>query len=149
MFHLLIPAGSGPAEEPEEEAQPDTGELPGSLRVLIVDDNDAVATGLRWSIEAAGLEARVVGTGAEVVPVMNEWHPDIVVLDLSLPDEDGRTGLPANRRSIRRPGRVLERPRLRCGPPRASGDASHQISHEAVRDERSPERDPRAGRESS
>lgn len=70
-FHLFVPSAA-------------------SLRVLIVDDDDSVAMGLRWSIEAAGMEAQIVATGAEVLPAIEAWHPDVVVLDLSLPDEDGR-----------------------------------------------------------
>jgi PAS domain S-box-containing protein len=89
-FHLLIPSDA--AEQPEEELSPAAAEpLPESLRVLIVDDDDSVATGLRWSLEAAGMEAHVVGTGAEVLPAIETFRPDVVVLDLSLPDEDGRT----------------------------------------------------------
>jgi PAS domain S-box-containing protein len=90
-FHLLIPSDAA-AEEAEEELSPAAAEpLPESLRVLVVDDDDSVAAGLRWSLEAAGMEAHVVGTGAEVVPAMETFRPDVVVLDLSLPDEDGRT----------------------------------------------------------
>ena len=29
-------------------------------------------------------------TGAEVLPALSAFHPDVMVLDLSLPDEDGR-----------------------------------------------------------
>ncbi|HEV8433109.1 MAG TPA: PAS domain S-box protein [Thermoanaerobaculia bacterium] len=90
-FHLFVPSDAA-AEEPEEEPSPLSEEpLPESVRVLIVDDDDSVATGLRWSLEAVGMEADVVGTGAEVLPAIERFRPDVVVLDLSLPDEDGRT----------------------------------------------------------
>jgi len=90
-FHLLIPSDAA-AEEPDEEPSPAPAEpLSQSLRVLIVDDDDSVAAGLRWSLEATGMEAHVVGTGAEVLPAIETVRPDVVVLDLSLPDEDGRT----------------------------------------------------------
>ena len=36
------------------------------------------------------MDVRAVGTGAEVLPAVAEFRPDVMVLDLSLPDEDGR-----------------------------------------------------------
>jgi DNA-binding response OmpR family regulator len=57
--------------------------------VLIVEDNEALALGLRRSLEAAGFQARVAtdGTGAEAA--LDAFRPDLVVLDLMLPERDG------------------------------------------------------------
>jgi two-component system, cell cycle sensor histidine kinase and response regulator CckA len=89
-FHLFIPNAPGtPAED--EAATAHRRRRPQSPRLLLVEDEEAVATGLRWSLEAAGIEVRVVATGAEVMPALAEFRPDVMVLDLSLPDEDGRS----------------------------------------------------------
>lgn len=91
-FHLFIPAAESaplvalPAPAPESGTSPT---LP--LRVLIVDDEEAVSQGLRWALEAEGMTIRVATRGADVSPAIAEFDPDIVVLDLSLPDESGRT----------------------------------------------------------
>jgi len=89
-FHLFIPAAS--ANPGVDEAAPAgrTGSEPQSVRVLIVDDDEPVASGLRLSLEAAGMDVRAVGTGAAVLPALSAFQPDVMVLDLSLPDEDGR-----------------------------------------------------------
>jgi PAS domain S-box-containing protein len=87
-FHLFIPA----VEAPTTHETPRSVERRGrqSLRLLLVEDEDAVANGLRWSLEAVGIEVRTVPTAAEVMPAVAEFLPDVMVLDLSLPDADGR-----------------------------------------------------------
>ncbi|MGH9419658.1 MAG: hybrid sensor histidine kinase/response regulator, partial [Thermoanaerobaculia bacterium] len=87
-FHLFIPAVEAPS--PHETPPADVPQRRESLRLLLVEDEEVVATGLRWSLEAAGIEVRSVATAAEVMPAVNEFRPDVVVLDLSLPDGDGR-----------------------------------------------------------
>jgi two-component system, OmpR family, response regulator len=61
----------------------------GSLRVLVVDDEqsitDAVATALRYE----GFETREAATGRIAEKAIDEFRPDIVVLDVMLPDLDG------------------------------------------------------------
>jgi two-component system, cell cycle sensor histidine kinase and response regulator CckA len=89
-FDLFIPNAAGTPDE-DEGVSSDRRPRQQSPRLLLVEDEEAVATGLRWSLEAAGIDVRVVATGAEVLPALAEFHPDVMVIDLSLPDEDGRS----------------------------------------------------------
>ena len=61
----------------------------GGLRVLVVDDEqsitDAVATALRYE----GFETREAATGRIAEKAIDEFRPDLVVLDVMLPDLDG------------------------------------------------------------
>lgn len=89
-FHLFIPAASA---EPEKKPQliemaPEVAE---PVHVLIVEDDEAVATGLRWFLEGEGMKVRVAATGGQVLNFIAEQKPDVIVLDLSLPDEGGRS----------------------------------------------------------
>jgi DNA-binding response OmpR family regulator len=61
-----------------------------SPRILLVEDEELIAIGLRMSLEAEGSEVEVARCGADVVPAIEAFHPDVLVLDLSLPDTDGR-----------------------------------------------------------
>ena len=58
-------------------------------QVLVVDDEpsivDAVATALRYE----GFEVRVAGTGRSALSAAQEAPPDLIVLDVMLPDLDG------------------------------------------------------------
>lgn len=59
-------------------------------RVLIVDDHRTFADMLAWSLEGAGMTP--VGTAnsaAEAVAMAAELLPDIVVMDIEMPTEDG------------------------------------------------------------
>jgi two-component system, OmpR family, response regulator len=60
-----------------------------TLRVLVVDDEqsitDAVATALRYE----GFETREAATGRIAEKAIDEFRPDLVVLDVMLPDLDG------------------------------------------------------------
>ncbi len=59
------------------------------MKVLVVDDEPQIRRALRTSLEAHGHEVAAVGTGAEGVLAAAEQHPDLVLLDLGLPDMDG------------------------------------------------------------
>jgi two-component system CheB/CheR fusion protein len=58
-------------------------------RVLIVDDNQDAAAALRMILEAAGHQARVVHDGGSALPASTGFRPDVILLDLGLPDIDG------------------------------------------------------------
>jgi two-component system KDP operon response regulator KdpE len=57
--------------------------------VLVVDDEPQIRRALRTSLEAHGYEVSAVGTGAEGVVAAAERSPELVLLDLGLPDLDG------------------------------------------------------------
>jgi DNA-binding response OmpR family regulator len=61
-------------------------------RILIVEDEQHIADGLRFNLEAEGYEARVVSTGEEALEVLlsRDALPfDVMVLDVMLPGKDG------------------------------------------------------------
>src|ERR671928_1010030 len=61
-----------------------------SVRVLIVDDHPSFRASARSLLEAEGYE--VVGEaadGAEALAAVTALHPDLVLLDVQLPDIDG------------------------------------------------------------
>jgi len=59
------------------------------VKVLVVDDEPQIRRALRTSLEAHGYEVATVGTGDEGVVSAAEAQPDLVLLDLGLPDMDG------------------------------------------------------------
>jgi two-component system, OmpR family, KDP operon response regulator KdpE len=61
-----------------------------SARVLIVDDEPQIIRFLRPSLTAAGYDVFVAATGAEALKAAATSAPDIIVLDLGLPDMDGK-----------------------------------------------------------
>jgi DNA-binding NtrC family response regulator len=62
-------------------------------RVLVVDDEPMVTDWLKMVIEQAdrtpGYEARAAAIGSRAVEIFRAWRPDVVLLDLVLPDIDG------------------------------------------------------------
>jgi two-component system response regulator MprA len=58
-------------------------------RVLIVEDDDAIADVLRRSLRNEGYEVRTSADGIEALDVAAGFIPDLVVLDLGLPGLDG------------------------------------------------------------
>jgi DNA-binding response OmpR family regulator len=60
-----------------------------SARVLVVEDDEAIADVLRRSLRAEGHEVRSAGDGAEALTAAEQFSPDLVVLDLGLPRLDG------------------------------------------------------------
>ena len=60
-----------------------------SGRVLVVEDDEAIADVLRRSLRAEGHEVMSAGDGAEALTLSEQFVPDLVVLDLGLPRLDG------------------------------------------------------------
>ncbi len=58
-------------------------------RVLVVDDDSVLQRTLRINLRARGHEVLLAGTGQEAVTTFLSQQPDLVILDLGLPDIDG------------------------------------------------------------
>ncbi len=58
-------------------------------RVLVVDDDENIRYLLRMAVQHAGFEVADAGTGREALSTVDDWHPDLVLLDVMLPDLDG------------------------------------------------------------
>jgi two-component system, OmpR family, alkaline phosphatase synthesis response regulator PhoP len=66
-------------------------------RILVVEDNENLAYGLATSLELDGHEAEIAGTGRRGLERARQWSPDLVILDLMLPEMDGYRVLKALR----------------------------------------------------
>lgn len=60
-----------------------------SARVLVVDDEAAIRRLARAALERAGMAVREAGNAREALLFANAERPDLVLLDLGLPDRDG------------------------------------------------------------
>jgi two-component system KDP operon response regulator KdpE len=58
-------------------------------RVLVVDDEPQILRALRINLSVRGYEVMTAATGAVALRTAADRHPDVVVLDLGLPDMDG------------------------------------------------------------
>jgi two-component system KDP operon response regulator KdpE len=58
-------------------------------RVLVVDDEPQIRRALAINLRARGYEVVTAGDGAEALELAVGAQPDVVVLDLGLPDMDG------------------------------------------------------------
>ncbi|QJR13472.1 response regulator transcription factor [Usitatibacter palustris] len=76
-------------------------------RVLLVEDNARLAGSIRDYLENHNLEVFVEGDGAAVAERLERLRPDIVLLDLMLPNKDGLTVCREIRRSDRTPILIL------------------------------------------
>jgi two-component system, cell cycle sensor histidine kinase and response regulator CckA len=85
-FFLLLPAGEKPAgQKPERQAGINTS----VHRVLLVEDEPAVAAGVVAVLEEEGIEVRAVDRGTDAPDAVESFRPDAVILDLRLPDISG------------------------------------------------------------
>ena len=59
------------------------------LRILVVDDERSIRRYLRTSLSSVGHEVVEAGNGEEALQTAESEQPDLVILDLGLPDMDG------------------------------------------------------------
>jgi two-component system KDP operon response regulator KdpE len=76
----------------QQQTTPDAllgGARPARLRVLVIDDEPELQRAIRMRLGGADFSVEGALTGAEGMDLIARWHPDVVILDLSLPDMDG------------------------------------------------------------
>ena len=67
-------------------------------RILVVEDNLPLAEGIAYNLEHEHHEARIAEDGRAGLDAVREWGPDLVILDLMLPELDGYQVLQAIRK---------------------------------------------------
>jgi two-component system, OmpR family, KDP operon response regulator KdpE len=58
-------------------------------RILVVDDEPQIRRALRTALSGHGYEVEVAENGEEALALIPSWQPDVLVLDLVMPDIDG------------------------------------------------------------
>jgi DNA-binding response OmpR family regulator len=58
-------------------------------RVLIVEDNADLAAGIQYNLSLEGYETHIAEDGRRAIAAAEEWSPDVILLDLMLPELDG------------------------------------------------------------
>jgi two-component system response regulator MprA len=58
-------------------------------RILVVEDDEEIVDVLRRTLRAEGYEVRAAGEGSSALELAPEFRPDLLILDLGLPDMDG------------------------------------------------------------
>ena len=88
-FHIFLPASAGPAPIAEPAAETANNASLQARRVLVVEDDETVAVAIKSLLESEGMTVAVVGSGAEAIEAAAADVPDVVVLDVGLPDMEG------------------------------------------------------------
>lgn len=78
-----------PEPEPNGSRMQASAQRSSSARVLVIDDEPEIWRAVRAGLAGAGFTADWASTGAEGIELVARWHPDVVILDLTLPDLDG------------------------------------------------------------
>jgi two-component system, OmpR family, response regulator RegX3 len=74
----------------DDPAAASAAAAPRGHSVLLVEDERSIAEPFASALIRGGFRTTVARTGAEAMALMPELRPDVVLLDLSLPDIDGR-----------------------------------------------------------
>jgi two-component system cell cycle sensor histidine kinase/response regulator CckA len=84
-FHLFIPATE------DMDVAPEAGVVPAtmSVRILVVDDESAIAEGLAELLKDSGAEVQIAATGEEAIEACKRFRPDLALIDIRLPDISG------------------------------------------------------------
>jgi PAS domain S-box-containing protein len=85
-LHIVLPATRVAASDVQEQSDAWPEHV---RRVLLVEDEDAVAEALALMVEMLGARTAVVNRGAEAIDAIEIFTPDLVVLDVGLPDISG------------------------------------------------------------
>lgn len=83
--HIPIPESPALDETPTGHALPP----PAGLRILCVDDNEDAADSLGTLLELVRCDVSVAHSAAEALEHVDEFRPDVCILDITMPGMDG------------------------------------------------------------
>jgi PAS domain S-box-containing protein len=83
-----LPASAAPPSEPRASHDGVEAEIP-HCRVLVVDDNVDAARTLATMLALKGQDVRTAFGGRTALEIAARWRPQVIVLDLGLPDVNG------------------------------------------------------------
>lgn len=58
-------------------------------KVLVVDDESQITRVLRHSLSAHRYDVRTAADGMSALDTFRDWHPDLIITDLQMPEMDG------------------------------------------------------------
>jgi CheY-like chemotaxis protein len=73
------------------ESDQEAGQPASPRKVLVADDDDDQRYLLSRVLQRAGFVTIAVETGGEVVPLARAERPDVILIDVQMPDQDGFT----------------------------------------------------------
>jgi two-component system alkaline phosphatase synthesis response regulator PhoP len=65
------------------------GENMGKKKILVVEDEAHLAEGLKLNLSLKGYDVRVAADGVSALQKWKQWQPELIVLDIMLPELDG------------------------------------------------------------
>jgi PAS domain S-box-containing protein len=93
-FTFILPVQIyGDAADAEEKRRPPKRLMARTRTVLVVDDDPDVSKLVKMQLERSGYRVFTLGRGGSVVAWVTRKRPDLILLDLILPDMEGMTGL--------------------------------------------------------
>jgi CheY-like chemotaxis protein len=63
--------------------------LPGSRKIMVVDDEETIADTLALIFSSNGYDARSAYSAEQALEMIEEWRPDLAVIDVILPGMNG------------------------------------------------------------
>lgn len=75
-------------------------------RISIIEDDQLISQMYRMKLEAEGYDVDIAENGMNGIEMVAQKHPDLILLDYSLPDIDGSAVL----KEVRRNGAAAETP---------------------------------------
>ena len=61
------------------------------MRILVVDDEELLVKGIRFNLQNEGYDVISGSNGKEAVELAKAQHPDLIILDVMMPEMDGMT----------------------------------------------------------
>lgn len=88
VINMLLTEGKS-VVAPVSAPNPPQTDRKRSRTILIVDDNEPAAIGIAKLLSHTGHDARVAHTGASALQILASFRPEIIFLDIGLPDTNG------------------------------------------------------------
>jgi len=86
-FHLFLPFDQ--QQEPSVDPIEEISSHVSIKRLLLVEDEASVSAGIEAILGMSGVDVRTVDRGAKAMMAIENFDPEVVVLDVGLPDMDG------------------------------------------------------------